>query len=238
MTKIANMFSFDEDRDFPYYNGNPKISLIGWTVLLLSIPLSFFAEAIVESALGSKILAALAFCLVMLIPLLYYSKWDYSLIFKKPTKSEIGLAVFMFACYMVYAIFMSTLLGNLGLAGADSSAQDMGIDWARTIGLVFSMMAEELLKFIPLMMLMRLFFKAFGKRRLAFVLSSVIVMIAFGLIHYDGVYHSLASVLLLQGLGTVFELYGYYRTKNIFVPYISHLLTDFISFCLILLGVG
>jgi hypothetical protein len=48
--------------------------------------------------------------------------------------------------------------------------------------------------------------------------------------------NTLVSVLLLQGLGSFFEMYGYIKTKNLFVPYISHLLTDLISFIIILVG--
>ena len=68
------------------------------------------------------------------------------------------------------------------------------------------------------------------------IVSSVIVLIGFGLIHYDYPNNTIYSILLLQGLGTVFELYGYLKTKNIFVPYISHILTDATIYILLLSG--
>lgn len=100
------------------------------------------------------------------------------------------------------------------------------------------MMGEELLKFISLMFFMRLFFKISANRKLSIILSSIIIMICFGLIHYDPSVTTIVSVLLLQGLGTIFEIYGYLKTKNIFVPYISHLLTDGIIFILVIFGVA
>ena len=99
------------------------------------------------------------------------------------------------------------------------------------------MMGEELLKFIPLMFLMRVVYKFSNNLKLAVVISVTIVLIVFGLIHYWPPSNTLVSVLLLQGLGSMFEMYGYIKTKNIFVPYISHFLTDAVSFILILSGV-
>ena len=98
------------------------------------------------------------------------------------------------------------------------------------------MMGEELVKFIPLMFLMRLVYKFTSNRKLTIVIPAVIILICFGLIHYYPPYLTLASVLAIQGFGTIFEMYGYIRTKNIFVPYISHLLTSATVFIVVLLG--
>lgn len=115
-------------------------------------------------------------------------------------------------------------------------AEMMGVTVETTISLVFSMMGEELVKFIPLMFLMRVVYKYTSNRKLAVVVSSVIILICFGLMHYSPPYMTLTSVLLLQGLGSIFEVYGYLKTKNIMVPYISHLLTDLTSFIIILIA--
>ena len=65
-------------------------------------------------------------------------------------------------------------------------------------------------------------------------------MMAFGSMHV-GAYGTLAQVLLVQWLGSIFDLYAYLKTKNVFVSYIAHLLFDFIPFfleaILILVGV-
>ena len=198
---MSEFFRFeDEGRDFPYYKHNPKISKTAWIVLLLTVPIAYLVYAIV--GLKNEILGSFLFCIVMLVPLLYFSKWDYSLIFRKPTRREIKLAVLLFIGYMIYA---------LALGG------------------------EELMKFIPLMFLMRAVYKFTENRKLAVIASSVIIMIYFGLLHYD-VGTTLLSVLLTQGLGTIFELYGYIKTKNLFVPYLCHLFTDAFIFIFVLLG--
>jgi membrane protease YdiL (CAAX protease family) len=98
------------------------------------------------------------------------------------------------------------------------------------------MLAEELIKFIPLMFFMRLFYRVTANRKLSIIVSTVIILIFFGLLHYEPGLTPIASVLLIQGAGSIFELYGYIKTKNLLVPYISHLLTDAFIFILVMLG--
>lgn len=226
-----NLLKFDDTRDFPFYNHNPPISKEGWFVLLLTVPLSLIAYFNIGHY--SEIIGSIVFCLTMLIPLLYYSKWDYSLMFHKPNKNEVILAFLMFICYMIYAVAMGTILNMLNLSGVGIGAS-LDVNWEMTVSLIFSMMAEELIKFIPLMFFMTLIFKFSADRKLSIAVSTVIVLIGFGLIHYKPATKTIISVLLIQGLGSIFEVYGYLKTKNIFVPYISHLLTDGIAFILML----
>ena len=229
---------FDNTRDFPFYNENPKMSKIGWFVLLLCIPIGMVFYELSSLIFESDIVASFIFCLVLLIPLLYFSKWNYKLMFRKPTRNEIILALLMFIGYLIYSLLVTNGLDALGLLGVGNTPENAGINIDSTIGLIFSMMGEELVKFIPLMFLMRVVYKYSNNRKLAIIVSTVLVMIGFGLLHYYPPYSTLASVLTLQGIGSIFEMYGYLKTKNIFVPYITHLLTDVLFFVLILLGMG
>ena len=157
--------------------------------------------------------------------------------FRKPTKNEIILAILMFAGYMIYALCLGSVLDMVGLGGVEaSSAEEVGVTIQSTVGLLFSMMGEELLKFIPLMFLMRLVYKFTDNLKISVAVSTAIVLLGFGLLHYAPPTNTIVSVLLLQGLGSLFEMYGYLKTKNLFVPYISHLLTDAVMFIIILVG--
>jgi len=62
-----------------------------------------------------------------------------------------------------------------------------------------------------------------------------IVMMFFALLHLSDL-HSIVSVIVLQGFGTIFEFYGYLKTKNIFISYLTHLLTDLSLFIIMLIG--
>ena len=187
------MLSF-EKRDFPFYNDNPKMSRIGWIILLISLPVALFSFRHVYFY-TNEFVASIVFLLILLIPLLYFSDWDYSLFFRRPTKDEMILAVVMFLAFFIYSSIMTNLLDASGLASITSGDADI----VPIISLVFSMMAEELMKFIPLMFLLRVLFKYTSNRRMSIVVSSAITLVFFALIHLEpGV--SLLSVLLIQGL--------------------------------------
>ena len=224
------MLSF-EKRDFPFYNEIPKMSKIGWLVLLVSVPVALFSFRYVYFY-TNEFAGSIVFLLIMLIPLLYFSDWDYSLFFRKPTKDELILAVVMFLAFFIYSLIMTYLLDASGLASTGSGDADI----VPIISLVFSMMAEELMKFIPLMFLLRVLFKYTSNRRMSIVVSSAVTLVFFALIHLEpGV--SLLSVLLIQGLGSLFHLYVYLKTKNLFASYLSHLMTDAIVLIMAMLGI-
>ena len=222
------MLNLDNDRDFPYYSENPRMPKIGWLILLICIPVSYFVYGIIPD----EIISSAVFMLMLLIPTLYFSKWDYSLIFQKPTKDELILAVLMFLAYFIYSAIFTTLLAANGIP--DVAGSDVNV--VSIVSLVFTMMAEELTKFIPLMFLMRVFFKYTSNRRMSIIASSIITLTYFGLIHLTPE-TSIISVLLIQGMGSAFHLYAYLKTKNLFVSYISHLMTDAIVLTLALMGI-
>lgn len=224
------MLSF-EKRDFPFYNDNPKMSRIGWIILLISLPVALFSFRHVYFY-TNEFVASIVFLLILLIPLLYFSDWDYSLFFRRPTKDEMILAVVMFLAFFIYSSIMTYLLDASGLASTGSGDAEI----ISIISLVFSMMAEELVKFIPLMFLLRVLFKYTSNRRMSIVVSSAITLVFFALIHLEPSV-SLLSVLLIQGLGSLFHLYVYLKTKNLFASYLSHLMTDAFVLIMAMLGI-
>ena len=233
---MSEFFKFeDTSRDFPYYRHNPKLSKTAWIVLLLSIPISFLVYGVV--GIESEMIGSILFALTLLVPLMYFSNWDFSLLFHKPTKAEIKLAVLLFIGYLIYAIAVGEVLELIGQAST-ATGDYLGVTWEMLFALVFSMLAEELVKFIPLMLFMRIVYKYTNNRKLAIVVSTAIILVFFGLLHYDPEVTPLLSVLVIQGFGSIFELYGYIKTKNVFVPYLCHLLTDGIIFLMMLIGMA
>ena len=222
----------DKEWDFPFYRHNPRVPKSGWVVLFLSVIIGFIGTAFFQN----QILGGFFFFIVELIPVLYYLRWDIKAILRVPKAKHVALAFAMFVGYMIYALVMGEVLDMVGLAGSDI-VEESAVTINMIISLVFSMMGEELLKFIPFMFFLRLCYKYSDNRKLSVVISMFIVMFCFGLLHAVDV-KSIISVLLLQGLGTIFEFYGYIKTKNIFVSYLSHLFTDVFVFVIIFLNIG
>ena len=100
---------------------------------------------------------------------------------------------------------------------------------------IFSIMGEEFFKFIPLMFFLRVIYKYSNNRKLSVIISVALIMVMFASVHaYNPIMFLFA--LCIQGFGSIFEFYGYIKTKNILVPYLSHLLTDEFIFIMWFIG--
>jgi len=224
-------FKFENrDLDFPVYDKNPHIPKSGWIVLLIAM----FAGFIMQGITGNEMIDAILFCFIILIPLLYYLRWDYKALFQKPKAKEIGLAVALFVGYMIYSIVLGSVLDYFAFT-ATSPIEGVAITAASIPPLLFSLMGEELVKLIPFLFFLRLFYKYSNNRKLSIVAAMLLVMVFFAMLHLMDL-HSLPSVLLMQGLGSIFEFYGYIKTKNVFISYITHLCTDAFIFAMIVVG--
>lgn len=229
---VTDRFRFeDKGYDFPFYNKNPHIPKWGWIVLFFAFIIGFIFT------ISSKIHFAILSCVVLVVPVLYFLKWDYKAIFRMPSRRDILLAVALFAGYMVYAFVVDLILAQFGIvsSGLIDPASVTVADLAPPI---FSIMSEEFLKFIPFMFLLRVIYKFSNNRKLSVIISVGLIMVMFASMHaYNPVMFIFA--LFIQGFGSIFEFYGYIKTKNIIVPYIAHLLTDeFILIVTLLVGIA
>lgn len=224
------MFDLKNDRDFPFYNGKPHMTWYGWLALLILVPVSYFAYGCIGGY--NEIAGSAVFLLLLLIPVLYFLNWDYSLIFQKPTRNELVLAVLMFLAYYLFSTVMTYVFEGYGLPSIGENTENV----FSLVSLLFLMMGEELYKFILLMFFLRAIYKYTSNRRLSIVISSIVTLIFFGLAHYVPADNNLISALIIQGMGSIFHLYVYLKTKNLLVSYLSHLLTDASIIILLMIG--
>lgn len=228
----VDFFSFEKgDRDFPFYNDNPRISQSAWFILLSSVIFSLIFYIFISDGLISSI----AFPLVMFIPLLYFLKGDIKALFTKLSTNDLALVLILFVGYLIYAFVMSEVLSYIGLAGTETGGEEH-INWFSTFSLIFSLMGEELLKLIPFLFFLKVFFKFTNMRKLSVLCSMIIVMVGFGLMHTSDI-SLIPSVIIIQGFGSIFEFIAYFRTKNLLMSYLTHLITDVCIFTLTMLGV-
>ena len=220
----------DEGYDFPFYNKIPYIPKWGWIVLFLTLVIGILLT------ISDEIYITILGCIVLIVPVLYFLKWDYKAILRMPSPKEFGLAVALFAGYLIYGIAMGVLLEQVGIV-SPGLIEEGSVTVMSTFSSIFSIMGEEFLKFIPLMFFLRVAYKFSNNRKLSVVISVALVMIMFAAMHaYTPVMFVYA--LFIQGFGSIFEFFGYIKTKNIMIPYISHLLTDVFIFIFFLLGMA
>lgn len=151
-----------------------------------------------------------------------------------PSRKDIALAVALFIGYILYSMLMEMILKQFGIVSPGTVSPE-SINIMTMFTSIFSLMGEEFLKFIPFMFFLRVIYKFSNNRKLSVIISVAIIMIMFASLH---AYNStmLIFALFIQGFGSIFEFYGYIKTKNIFIPYLSHLFTDEFVFFITLLG--
>ena len=147
---------------------------------------------------------------------------------------DVALAVGLFIAYILYAYVMTIILSNFGIAGNWDASPITFIDIPP---LLFSLMGEEFVKFIPFIFFLRILFKYTNNRKLSIIVSVLGVMVLFACMHtYD--FKMLMFALFIQGFGSIFEFIGYIKTKNVLISYITHLCTDVFIYLIIIMGIG
>ncbi len=223
-------FRFEnKDLDFPIYKKNPHISKRGWIALFIAFVIGYvFVQ-------GSQMYHGIISCIILIVPVLYFLNWDYKAIFQKPALKDVALAVGLFIAYILYAYLMTIVLSNFRIVGSSDGGSTL--TFMDIPPLIFSLMGEEFIKFIPFIFLLRIFFKYTDNRKLSVIVSVLGVMVLFASIHaYD--FKMLLFALFIQGFGSIFEFIGYIKTKNVLISYITHLCTDVFIYLIMILGIG
>ena len=227
---VIDRFKFeDEGYDFPFYNKNPYIPKWGWVVLFAA-----FIVGTVLAVITQKLPLIILGCIVFIVPVLYFLKWDYKVIFRMPSRKDLVLIVALFVGYIVYGMVMEMILKQFGIVSPGTMGSEP-VTIMTLVTSIFSLMGEEFFKFIPFIFFLRVIYKLSNNRKLSVIISVAIIMVMFACFHaYNPT--MLIFALFVQGFGSIFEFYGYIKTKNIMVSYLCHLLTDEFIFIIALLG--
>lgn len=227
MFNLKEKFKFLEDGiDFPFYNDMPKLSGGEWAILVIAV-IILASEALFHWI--SQPYSFALYFLLMVVPAIYICKGDYGLFFKKPKLGDIKTIVFCSLGYVIYALIIGLALKHLGFVMAHDSAVATNFSIVFIVGLLFQLVGEEFFKVFILLIVMYLVYKFTSNRDLAIGWGIVVTLFIFGFAH-EGAYGNLLQVLLIQGLGTIFNLYAYLKTKNIVVSYIIHVIIDFYGY--------
>ena len=225
---MSDFFRFeDENCDIPFYSGKPELSKPEWLLLIIA-ELLFLTPIIFPIKMSDEVFS-FYLCLVVLIPVLYVSKGNLSLFFKKIKRENIKLIIICTILPFIYSMAMLSILEYLKLS-SKSAVQHIPANLINIIIMIVQLMGEELFKIILLILIMSLVYHFSKNRKLSIIISAIGTMAAFGVAHQS--YGPLIQVLLIQGLGSIFDLYAYIKTKNVLVSYCAHLLFDFIPFAM------
>ena len=154
-------------------------------------------------------------------PIIILFEWDYKALFQKPRLKDVAIAIGLFLGYMIYVVIMGNVLDIFHLSGAMESVT---FTLMYIPLLIFLLMGEELVKLLPFLFFLRVFYKYTDNRKWSIVVSVFIIMVMFALMHSFDL-RTFIFALFIQGFGSIFEFIGYIKTKNVLISYITHLCT-------------
>ena len=229
---LKEKFQFLENGvDFPFYNDIPKLSVAEWLLVLAGILLMI---ALIMGLPVPEQYFDISICLVVLIPALYICKGNYGLFFKIPKLKDLLTIIKCAVLYIIYgeAAGIILLLFKYNVSG-NSAIGAQGLNLISIVNTLIHLMGEELFKILMLLLLMYVIYRLTNNRSLSIGLGLIITMLTFGMCHYYAYDGRILQILLIPGLGSIFPLYGYMKTKNVFVSYLIHLLTDLAPFIML-----
>ena len=231
MVSLKEKFKFLEDGvDFPFYNDIPKLSTVEWLILLIPVIIMLLIVCIPE--LRTEYSPIIIF-FIMVIPALYVCKGDYSLFFKKPKKRDILTIILCVIASFVYTIIVAGIL--MFILGYPVSPNSVLTEFSSPsvfliISTLMQLLGEEFLKIFMLLIIMHVVYKLTNNRGSSIALGLILTLFIFGIAHAGAYSGRILQILLIQGLGSIFDLYAYMKTKNVVVSYIIHVLIDYIPF--------
>lgn len=181
----------------------------------------------------------MALFIVTVVPALYLCKGNLKIFFKKPKLRDFLTIVLCLIGYYIWAVIVAYIL--IFVLQIPISANIILENFKNPTLITFLMpliqlLGEEFFKIFTLLIVMHVVFKHTGKRSLAIGLGIIISITAFGLLHANAYNNKILQIMLIQGLGSIFALYPYLKTKNVVNSYILHLIVDYIPFTIIMLG--
>ena len=227
--KNEDFFKFESKKeDFPYYK-KFKLPIIVWVFLAsfwaLTFPISYFGEIFV-------IIFAIFFGFISSILIF---KWDYKIVFRKIKKEDIMLILLILLLKLIYTFIMSYLINVFGFSGGNGYTVD-DLTLFFWISFPFAMLYEELFKIFLFLATLSVSYKISKNRKRSILISVIINCFCFALIHYF-TYLNIVSILVLQGVGNVFYMFAYIKTKNLWVTYIIHALFNLFIFGNLIFGI-
>ena len=235
----SDFFKFeDEDIDFPFYDGNPLLSLKEWAVLALGIIVYVaiaFGALLAIPGFSKDLLSDISDILpvvVLLLAVFYCCHGKLGLVFKKPKLNDFKVIILCFIGYLIFSAVMNMLLGSAGLSKG-TAAGDSAVSPAsliiKELFVIVGMVGEELFKFAILIMAMAFVYGFTKNRKTSVAVGIIVCCIVFGLLHLRAYGFNIVVCLLIGGIGCVIHLYPYLKTKNLSNSYITHVLIDSVA---------
>lgn len=201
--------------DFPLYR-DPGVSAVGAWVLIVST-MSVLAYLFLPVR-ESPAFKALVVLLVPLLTYLWVSRADLGGIVLRPRWADAGLVLAAVVLQVLYTFVVARALESVPGFGPYGNGVGYGsVDVGRVVLALLQLVGEELFKVNQFLGTLTLLYRATGRRGMCVVVSAILCLLAFALGHLPAC-ESLSFVLVFQGLGSVFCVFAYLKSKNVLIP--------------------
>ena len=226
---MTDFFKFETVKeDLPFYNSVPEIPAWSWILMLAGVIAYVMLVKHIPVEIDYNIFP-IALMLSTTLPILIVARGNYGYFFKKIQRGDIKYIILTIVISFIYSLVFGAIFymaeGTPHVVGDGLSIIDSIQD---VLILVIQLMGEELFKVIIILIMMLILYKLSKNRKASLAVSVFVALVAFGLMH-AGEYGSILRVIIVQGLGSVFDVLLYLKTKNVFTSYLSHLIFDLIS---------
>ncbi len=219
----SDFFNFEENIcDFPFYNKEYPLSKLG----LISFIIAFIIPIII---MFSNIKMGGHFDIMLLVlgitAIGIASHGDFTSICKRLKISDINLIFKMIILEIIFTLTISLIETIVFHVNINSNIINSSI--LTYIEVVIGLFGEELFVLIGFFIFTFILYKFTSNRNVSVSVAVFLSLSIFGLLHYP-VYGNVLHSLVAIGYTSIFTIYTYLKTKNIFVSYLTHLIFDFI----------
>lgn len=209
--------------DLPLYNTMDNKDI---AVLVLSC-LMVFAVILLRSAISGDLKSVLIF-LIPFCGLLYVCRGKLNLIVKRFHKFDLGFIVLYVILYYIFALGAGVMLYYLGVSLKPNAILSVNKDAVFWILFFIQIFGEELFKLSMFFAALSLLYKHASKiDNYIIAISVIITSLLFAAAHIFA-YSSIIQPLMILGMGNMVLMLAYIQSKNVLIPYASHIIVDFI----------
>lgn len=230
---MTDFFKFETVKeDLPFYNGVPEIPAWSWILLLAGLVAYVMLVKHIPVEVDYSIFP-IALMLSTTLPILIVARGNYGYFFKKISRGDVKYIILTVVLSFIYSMVFGTLfVMTEGMPQSFPQLIGYEISIIHTLQniypLVIQLMGEELSKVTIILIMMLVLYKFSKNRKASLAVSVFVALVFFGLMH-AGEYGSYLRVIVVQGIGSIFDVLLYLKTKNVFASYLAHLFYDLFS---------
>lgn len=231
----TDFFKFeDKEYDLPFLNDDPRFTARNVAILIIGFLIASAIPYLIPPT-GNGLLKAILITFPPLLAVVYVFKDDMSNIFRIPKPGDILIVITGFILMLILSTIANNIGSALGIAKLTENAVN-GSPSVLIICAVIQLLGEELIKFIPLIIIVAYLYKSIG-RKAAIIAAIIISQILFSLFNMPEHGFAIGSLLLHLGFGSVVLPFVYVKRKNLLLCYMIFISKFMVFYAIHVLGI-